>query len=175
MTVEYSGKIAIVTLDNQVNLNALSREVYYKLASTLREIAWHNGILATLVIGKGCFFSASAGVLRPPPDLGKIGPRQYWMRAPVLNNFDLADAFYSHPKILVTALSGPVLGLSAAMVAHSDFILATPKAYLLRPFPSLGLVTEVGSSLALIHRLGLSKAKSVDMRSQYIYRGAAAN
>lgn len=58
VTVEYSGNLAIVTLDNQEKLNALSQEDYYKLASTLREIAQHDEVLVTLLIGKGRFFSA---------------------------------------------------------------------------------------------------------------------
>ncbi|KAF7593694.1 hypothetical protein BBP40_010986 [Aspergillus hancockii] len=168
VTVNYTGKIAIVTIDNQDKLNALTQEDYYKLATTLREIAEHEEILVTLLIGKGRFFSAGADVTRPPPDLGKIEPRQYWLRALVLNNIDLADAFYSHPKILVTALNGPVVGLSAAMVAHSDFIFAAPRAYLLTPFSSLGLVTEGGSSLAFVRRLGISKAKEALLCSRKI-------
>ncbi|KAE8139949.1 ClpP/crotonase-like domain-containing protein [Aspergillus pseudotamarii] len=168
VTVEYSGNLAIVTLDNQEKLNALSQEDYYKLASTLREIAQHDEVLVTLLIGKGRFFSAGADITRPPPDLGKIEPRQYWLRALVLNNIDLADAFYTHPKILVTALNGPVLGLSAAVIAHSDFIFATPKAYLLTPFSSLGLVTEGGASLAFVRRLGVSKAKEALLSSRRI-------
>ncbi|KAE8415950.1 ClpP/crotonase-like domain-containing protein [Aspergillus pseudocaelatus] len=148
VTVEYSGNLATVTLDNQEKLNALSQDDYYKLASTLREIAHHDEVLVTLLIGKGRFFSAGADITRPPPDL--------------------ADAFYTHPKILVTALNGPVLGLSAAVIAHSDFIFATPKAYLLTPFSSLGLVTEGGASLAFVRRLGVSKAKEALLSSRRI-------
>ncbi|KAE8358596.1 ClpP/crotonase-like domain-containing protein [Aspergillus caelatus] len=155
--VEYSGNLATVTLDNQEKLNALSQDDYYKLASTLREIAQHDEVLVTLLIGKGRFFSAGADITRPPPDLGKIEPRQYWLRALVPNNIDLADAFYTHPKILVTAFNGPVLGLSAAVIAHSDFIFATPKAYLLTPF-----------SLAFVRRLGVSKAKEALLSSRRI-------
>ncbi|GMG04167.1 unnamed protein product [Aspergillus oryzae var. brunneus] len=168
VTVEYNDNLAIVTLNNQEKLNALSQEDYYKLATTLREIAQHDEVLVTLLIGKGRFFSAGADVTRPPPDAKKAPPRQYWLRALVLNNIDLADAFYTHPKILVTALNGPVIGLSAAVIAHSDFIFATPNAYLLTPFSSLGLVTEGGASLAFVRRLGISKAKEALLSSRRI-------
>jgi peroxisomal 3,2-trans-enoyl-CoA isomerase len=111
---------------------------------------------------------SGADVARAPPDFTKVDQRQHWLRALVLNNLDLADAFYSHPKILVTALNGPVIGLSAALVAHSDLILATPSTYLLTPFSSLGLVTEGGSSIALVKRLGVSKAKEALLSSRKI-------
>lgn len=70
VTVEYNDNLAIVTLNNQEKLNALSQEDYYKLATTLREIAQHDEVLVTLLIGKGRFFSAYVpyppSIQRPP-------------------------------------------------------------------------------------------------------------
>ena len=65
-----------------------------------------------------------------------------WLVALVSYNLNNTQAFYSHKKILVTALNGPVVGLSAALIAHSDFIYAAPHAFLLCPFSSLGLAAE---------------------------------
>ena len=84
--------------------------------------------------------------------------RPYWLPKLVNNNLDVARAFYSHSKILVTALNGPVIGLSAALIAHSDFIYAVPDAYLMTPFTSLGLVAEGGASIAFVQRMGQGKA-----------------
>lgn len=39
-----------------------------------------------------------------------------------MNNIEITKAFYEHPKILVGALNGPAVGLSAALVAACDFI-----------------------------------------------------
>lgn len=74
------------------------------------------------------------------------------------NNLEVGHAFYTHPKILVTALNGPAVGISAASIAHSDFIWAAPHAYLLVPFTSLGLISEAGAARALIDRMGVGKA-----------------
>jgi peroxisomal 3,2-trans-enoyl-CoA isomerase len=84
--------------------------------------------------------------------------RAYWVPKLVNNNVDVARAFYSHSKILVTALNGPVIGLSAALISHSDFIYAVSDAYLMTPFTSLGLVAEGGSSVAFVQRMGQGKA-----------------
>lgn len=75
-------------------------------------------------------------------------------------------ALYSHPKILIFALNGPAVGLSAAMTAHADFIYAAPHTYLLTPFTSLGLVAEGGSSKAFVDRLGISKANEALLMSK---------
>jgi peroxisomal 3,2-trans-enoyl-CoA isomerase len=86
----------------------------------------------------------------------------------VSNNFEITHAFYTHPKILITALNGPVVGLSAAVIAYSDFIYAAPHTYLLTPFSSLGLVAEGGASKAFVERLGISKANEALLMSKRI-------
>jgi Delta3-Delta2-enoyl-CoA isomerase len=84
------------------------------------------------------------------------------------NNFDITKTFSDHPKILITALNGPTIGLSAALVALSDFIYAMPHAFLLTPFSSLGLVAEGGASAAFVQRLGPSKANEALIMSKRI-------
>ena len=90
------------------------------------------------------------------------------MRNFAANNLDVTNAFYTHPKILITALNGPVIGLSAALISLSDFIYATPHAFLLTPFTSLGLVAEGVSSYSLVQRLGISKANEALIMSKRI-------
>jgi Delta3-Delta2-enoyl-CoA isomerase len=56
--VEYRGRVAIITISNEKKLNALSQMQYYALAQALREVATHDEVYITLLIGKGRFFSA---------------------------------------------------------------------------------------------------------------------
>jgi Delta3-Delta2-enoyl-CoA isomerase len=58
--------------------------------------------------------------------------------------------------------------MSAALIAWSDFIYCTPHTYLLTPFSSLGLLAEGGASLALVQRMGVSKAKEALIMSKRI-------
>ena len=68
----------------------------------------------------------------------------------------------------MTALNGPAVGISAANIAHSDFVYAAPHAYLLTPFSSLGLVAEGASSKAFVERLGLPKANEALLMSRKV-------
>lgn len=95
-------------------------------------------------------------------------PYQAWLRGFVANNLNTTQAFYTHPKVLVVGLNGPVVGLSAALVAFADFVYCTPDAFLLTPFSSLGLVAEGGASRALVQRLGISKANEALIMSKRI-------
>jgi peroxisomal 3,2-trans-enoyl-CoA isomerase len=168
ITLEYQGRIAIITIDNQKKLNALTQDQYYEIARCLREVAEREDIFITLLTGKGRYFSAGADVAisRETPQ-GEDAAR-HWLKSFVANNLNITHAFYTHPKILVTALNGPAIGLSAALIAFSDFIYAVPHAFLLTPFSSLGLVAEGGASRAFVQRLGISKANEALIMSKRI-------
>jgi peroxisomal 3,2-trans-enoyl-CoA isomerase len=104
-------------------------------------------------------------------DLGKVmatADRKDVLMGSLFNNIDLTRAFYTHPKILVVGLNGPVVGIPAALVSFADFIYALPQAYLLLPFSSLGLAAEGGASRALRERLGVAKAKEALLMSKRI-------
>jgi peroxisomal 3,2-trans-enoyl-CoA isomerase len=58
ISVEYRGRVAIVTIDNAKKLNSLSQQQYYTLAQLMREIATHDEVYITVLIGKGRYFSA---------------------------------------------------------------------------------------------------------------------
>lgn len=58
VSVEYRGRVAIITLDNQKKLNALTKDGFYQIAKFLREIETHSEVFVTILIGKGRFFSA---------------------------------------------------------------------------------------------------------------------
>ena len=58
INLEYRGRLAIITIDNDKKLNALDQASYYDLAQKLREVATHDEVFITLLIGKGRYFSA---------------------------------------------------------------------------------------------------------------------
>lgn len=102
------------------------------------------------------------------PDANGEDARRTIAKGFVINNLDLTHTFYTHPKILIVAMNGPAVGLSAALTAFGDFIYAAPHAFLLTPFSSLGLVAEGGASRAFVERLGISKANEALIMSKRI-------
>lgn len=97
-----------------------------------------------------------------------VDPYKQWLQSFVANNLNITQAFYTHPKILVTALNGPAVGLSAALIGFSDFIYAAPHAFILTPFSSLGLVAEGGASRGFVQRMGIAKANEALIMSKRI-------
>jgi len=51
--VSYTGKIAIITIDNPKKLNALDQDGYYQLAKLMREVSTHDEVFITVLTGVG--------------------------------------------------------------------------------------------------------------------------
>lgn len=135
----------------------------YREVATLKdafEARW-----VRMLMNNDCCSGADVNVFSSPE---RGDRREQALRTFVANNLDITNAFYTHPKILVTALNGPAIGLSAALIAFSDFVYAAPHAFLLTPFTSLGLVAEGGASRAFVQRLGVSKANEALIMSKKI-------
>ena len=164
--------IAIITISVPGKLNALTQPCFFRIATLLNDIALDDAITVTVITGTGHFFSAGADVSQRrvgnDDNMNQEELRSQLTKNFLANNFHNTHAWYSHPKILVTAMNGPAIGISAANIAHSDFIYAAPHAYLLTPFSSLGLVAEGASSKALVDRLGLPKANQALLMSRKI-------
>jgi peroxisomal 3,2-trans-enoyl-CoA isomerase len=111
---------------------------------------------------------SGADVQAPRPSTEVQDVQETYLRGFVANNIFLTHAFYTHPKILVVALNGPAVGLSAAITGFADFVYATPHTFLLTPFTSLGLVSEGNASIAFVQRLGIAKANEALIMSKRI-------
>ena len=125
------GNINIITLNLPQKLNALTTSSYHRIDSLVREADANPNTFVTLIIGTGRFFSAcfhptlsktrtemtlckgadlqagSAATAKPTGN----EPRMAWLPALVNDTVDVPSAFFSHSKILICALNGPVLGL----------------------------------------------------------------
>ncbi|KAK5118470.1 hypothetical protein LTR62_002985 [Meristemomyces frigidus] len=166
VSVKYSGRIAIVTLDKPKKLNALTKDDFFQLSKCLREIDEVEEVVITIIVGKGRFFSAGADVATDRSTPAGLDPWRHALKDTTASIFNITQAFYTHSKLLVTALNGPVVGLVSALVSFSDFIYCTPHTYLLAPFTSLGLVPEGGSSWGFIRRMGVAKANEALIASR---------
>lgn len=171
VTLTLKAPIAIITLNRPKQLNALTQPHYYRLSNLLRQVAALDNIYVTVITGTGRYFSAGADV-RVPRASGDDVPPEVFRRDMMsffgANNLDVTRSFYQHPKILIAALNGPTVGLSAALLGFVDFCYVAPHAFLLTPFSSLGLVTEGGASIGLVQRLGLPLANEALLMSRKI-------
>jgi len=154
--LEVKDGIAVITLNIPSKLNALNYDLYVQLAEILRSINSRNDCYCTVLTGAGTFFSSGADVANRHVDSDDI--RLAYLRRLGSSNMDLARSLYTHDKILIAALNGPAVGLSAALLGWFDFIYAVESAWILTPFSTIGLAAEGGASLTFPRRMGIAKA-----------------
>jgi len=163
VTIDVSDSIATITLNRPRTLNALTAEDYEMLASSLREIDARDDVLVTIWQAQGNWFCAGTDVKSRPDSSGLTleNIRQAYLSKVAHTTTDCGQALYSHRKILVAALNGPVMGIAAAFLGYFDFIFSLPHSWLSAPFTFLGIVAEGGSSVGFVNRMGLAKANEV--------------
>lgn len=166
-----SGRLAIITFDDPKNLNALAHNSYSRLGSLLRKIAKMPEIAITVITGTGRFFSAGADVggvdmMKDDHDRNKVRLQAFRDFSTI--TLEVTRAFYTHPKIVIAALNGPTVGLSAAVLGFVDFVYATPHTWFLTPFTSLGIAAEGGASLGLVQKMGYPTASQALIMSKRI-------
>jgi len=159
-TLSISDGIATITFNRPKSLNAITIEDYAKFSETLRAVDTRDDVVMTLIQATGSWFCAGTDV-RPKEGSFSSSKRENFLNRVAISNTDCSQALYSHSKLLVAALNGPVLGIAAAFLGHFDFVYCMPNAWLSVPFCFLGIISEAGSSVSFVNRMGLSKANEV--------------
>ncbi|KAJ7285887.1 ClpP/crotonase [Mycena rebaudengoi] len=139
---------------------------YADFARVLREIDQRDDVIVTIWQATGKWFCAGtdvkrAGSRRVEEDGGGDGITESFVNGVARTSTNVGQALYSHRKILVAALNGPVLPQAdpnIALLGYFDFIYCMPNAWLSTPFPFIGIIAEGGSSVSFVNRMGLAKA-----------------
>jgi len=163
ITVNISDRIATITLNRPKSLNAITAEDYDQFATALRDIDKNEDVLVTVWQATGKWFCAGTDVKASSSNSEEsiYTVRDAFRNRVVGTTTDCGKALYSHSKILVAALNGPVMGITAAFLGYFDFIYALPSVWLAVPFTFLGIIAEGGSSVSFVNRMGLGFANEV--------------
>ncbi|GAA6020219.1 hypothetical protein JCM11491_003852 [Sporobolomyces phaffii] len=158
MLLEIRAPYAIITFNTPEKKNAMDVVLYKRLSTLLQQVDKMDEVKITVLTGKGDFFSAGADVKAARTSFDDAEARINSLKRLTEGNMDLGRAFYQHSKVLVAALNGPAIGLSAGLLGHVDFVYCVENAYLLTPFSAISLVCEGGASETFPRRMGLARA-----------------
>ncbi|KAF8513111.1 ClpP/crotonase-like domain-containing protein [Hysterangium stoloniferum] len=158
VAIHITDSIATITLNRPESYNALTAQDYDDFGEALRVIDKREDVLVTIWQATGEYFCSGTDVARTSKAQNPSETeRQFFIQQVTRSNTDVTHALYTHSKILVAALNGPVL----AFLGQFDFIYALTHAWLAVPFSYLGLISEAGSSVTFVERLGLPLANEV--------------
>jgi 2-(1,2-epoxy-1,2-dihydrophenyl)acetyl-CoA isomerase len=162
--------IATILFDRPAKLNALTDEMWDRLAAHLDRCKSDDAVRAVILTGAGHAFCAGADM---------SGRERIWPRNPgsagtieIMQRYnDVIRRLYHLPKPTIAAVRGGAVGIAWTMAMCCDWILASESARFHPPFAKLAKIPEAGFGFLLSRIVGELKARDIVYRSTPI--GAA--
>lgn len=159
--LEFTDKIAVLTLNNPDALNAVSLNMIMEITEAMERIEDpQNGIRCLLMTGAGRAFSAGGHLndpTRKPTVTGKKDVGQVlekWFTPLFLRFSELSMPF-------ITAVNGVAAGIGMSFALAGDLILAARSTYFLQAFRRIGVIPDGGSTYILPRLIG--KARTMEL------------
>ena len=164
VTLDFDGSVAILRLDHQEVMNAVSIDMLGGLGEALDAIEEKRTEVRCLVItGAGRAFCTGANLQgRSNAKPGKVNA-----------GAALETAF--HPFLrrlrnlhcpIVTAVNGPAAGAGMSFALMGDMILCARSSYFLQAFRRIGLVPDCGSTWLLPRMIGKARASELSLMGE---------
>ncbi|HEY2794290.1 MAG TPA: enoyl-CoA hydratase-related protein [Micromonosporaceae bacterium] len=150
--------VAVVTLDDEANRNALTAETLAGLQHTLLDLASDSGVRVVVLTGHGRVFSAGGdtrrmGGARPSP----LEKKDY-LEGGVGR---LAEILHTYDKPLICAVNGPAVGAGMDLALWCDFRIGVASSYLRGGYIDLGLPPGFGAAWLLRQLVGPTLALDI--------------
>jgi enoyl-CoA hydratase/carnithine racemase len=152
LTVDTSGRVAVVTFRRADQLNAMNRLMQGEITEAFEALSGDDGVGAIVVTGEGRGFMAGADI------------KEY--AAQTASEFDIFQAagtrmyaaIENNRKPVIAAVNGFALGGGMELVLCCDIVIANQFAKLGLPEIKLGLIPGGGGTQRSVVRLGRSRA-----------------
>jgi enoyl-CoA hydratase len=164
LTLNFDGRIAIVTLNREKNLNAINQEMMRELGQFFRADALQlDGLRGVVLTGAGEKAFVAGADIKEFDDLDR-------RKAEKLSQFghDVFKAIERFQKPVIAAVNGFALGggLELAMAAHIR--TASDNAQFGLPEATLGIIPGYGGTQRLVQLIGKGRAIELMMTTQRI-------
>jgi enoyl-CoA hydratase/carnithine racemase len=152
LSVEKSGRVAIVTFRRADQLNAMNRLMQGEITAAFEALSEDDGVGAIVVTGEGRGFMAGADIKEYAAQTG-----------PEFDSFQAAGtrmyaAIEDNRKPVIAAVNGFALGGGMELVLCCDIVIANQFAKLGLPEIKLGLVPGGGGTQRSVAKLGRNRA-----------------
>jgi 2-(1,2-epoxy-1,2-dihydrophenyl)acetyl-CoA isomerase len=157
VTLDFDGPVAILKLDHQEVMNAVSMDMLGGLGEALDAIDGRRDEVRCLVLtGAGRAFCTGANLQgRNKPGKSNAGQSLEIGFHPFLRRLRRLHC------PIVTAVNGPAAGAGMSFALMGDMILCARSSYFLQAFRRIGLVPDCGSTWLMPRLIG--KARSIEL------------
>jgi len=162
LLIEKRAPVAIITLNEPDKRNPFSPLLVRQMTKMLEEIVVDDNIVVVIFTGAGTSFSGGADLR----EMRKAAPLED--RAEYEHILTLNRLVWNYPKVTISAVNGPALGLAANLVGWSDLAIAEERATIGYPEVKAGIAsaTVIPALLRLIGRKAMN---------ELLYTGRAVN
>ena len=155
------GAVAVLTLDNPAQYNALAWELLRDLDAALDAALADRDVRAILLTGAGKGFCSGAQFGGDTFAQGeKIADAMRDLVNPVI------EKMRNSPKPVVTAINGPSAGAGVGVALAGDMVIAARSARFILSFVRLGATLDGGTSLFLQRAIGVARARALALTGQ---------
>ncbi len=158
--VEKKEKVAILTLNNPDEMNAIGRAEHGEVEQIWEDMNHDNEVHAVILTGAGRAFSAGGDI-----NLMVNGFTDHSIRIPSTSVKRIIVNLINMRKPIIAAINGACAGLGATIALHCDVVLASEKARIGDPHIGVGLIPGDGGIIIWPLLVGMAKAK------QYLMTG----
>ena len=151
---ERQGAVAVLTLNNPAQYNALAWQLLRDLNAALDAALEDTDVRAILITGAGKGFCAGAQFGGDTFEQGgKIADAMRDLVNPVI------EKMRASRKPVVTAVNGPAAGAGVGVALAGDMVFAARSARFILSFVRLGASLDGGTSLFLQRAIGVARAR----------------
>lgn len=160
LTEVIEKNIAVVTLNNPGNLNALSTAMRHSLANAFAELVENESIRVVILTGAGRAFTAGL-------DLKELGQKGFSSEISVPGR-ELDSLISSLNKPLIGAINGFAITGGFELALMCDILVASEKASFADTHVRMGVVPGWGLTQRLSRLIGASRAKEMSFSGNFI-------
>jgi 2-(1,2-epoxy-1,2-dihydrophenyl)acetyl-CoA isomerase len=159
--VESLGDVAIIRLNDEKSLNALSPQMAEELQDALREASRSRGAIVLTGVGRAFCSGANLGSLTYEPN------ESYDAGVLLESHFNpLMMMIRDLPVPFVTAVNGPAVGVGSTIALAGDLIIAAQEVYFLQAFRRIGVIPDAGTAYLLTRSVGRVRAMEMMMLAE---------
>jgi 2-(1,2-epoxy-1,2-dihydrophenyl)acetyl-CoA isomerase len=149
--VEVADGVATITLNRPDSLNALNGAMRRELLAAFKAAGRDEAVRAVVLTGAGRGFCSGA-------DLRGGATERAFRRVLTEEYNPLILAIRDLPKPVIAAVNGVAAGAGVSLALACDLVYASDEARFIQAFIRIGLVSDSGSTRALVRTLGRHRA-----------------
>ena len=159
--VESVGDVAIIRLNDQKSLNAVSPRMVEELLDAFREMSRSKRAIVLTGVGRAFCSGANLG------SLTNDHSGSYDAGVLLESHFNpLMMMIRDLPVPFVTAVNGPAVGVGSTIALAGDLIIAAQDAYFLQAFRRVGVIPDAGTAYLLTRAVGRVRAMEMMMLAE---------